>query len=401
VVSLLLMPGRRSFLGRKVIHLISRRNLVAGLGAMLTSGAAAQPFGPGQPPDGRTREPGPGNLPALQGGPRVPHIDVHMHLVGGQQRMFSEAVEACAAQMQEFGIAKGVVMSPPQPPPGAFDASDFVPELRRYGDRFAFLGGGGSLNPMLHAHHDPESVTPEVRQEFAAAANRWLDEGASGFGEIAVLHLSLVDRHPFEEVSGVHPLLSTLAEIAARRNAVIDLHMDPVTAQDSMRTPSALKVPPNPPTLAGNISNFGRLLADNPGARIVWAHGGSDFTGNLAPALVGQLMDAHPNLFMSLRPIPPQAATANPFGLRFYNLILTPSGIDPQWLALLRKHPDRFVIGSDTFFISSAATTQGPAATLSRGNQGRLAASAALLSRLPPDLAAKIALANPSRIYRI
>ena len=367
---------------------------------MLTTGVAAQPFGSRHPLNRRMNQSGPGGLRGPQGAPRKAHIDVHMHLVGGQQRMFSEAVEECVARMQEFGITKGVVMGPPQPPPGAFDASDFIPELRRYGDRFAFLGGGGTLNPMLHAHHDPESVTLEVKQEFVSAANRLLDDGAVGFGEIAVLHLSLVNRHPFEEVTSAHPLLSALAEIAARRNAVIDLHMDPVTMADSMRTPAALKVPPNPPTLAGNIGGFERLLADHPGARIVWAHGGSDFTGNLTPGLVGRLMDAHPNLFMSLRPVPPQANSANPFGLRFYNTILTPSGIEPGWLALLRKHSDRFVIGSDSFFISSSATTEGAAAILSRGNQGRLVASAGMLARLPPDLTTKIAIENPVRIYR-
>jgi hypothetical protein len=379
---------------------ISRRNLVAGLGAMLTGSVAAQPFRPGHPPPGRMNPSDAGGLPALQGASRRPHVDVHMHLVGGQQQMFSEAVRECLAHMEEFGISKAVVMSPPQPPPGAFDAFDFIPELRRHGDRFAFLGGGGILNPMLHAHHDPQSVTSAVEQEFASAANRLLDEGAVGFGEIAVLHLSLVDRHPFEEVSSVHPLLSALADIAARRNAVIDLHLDPVVAPDSMRTPAALIVPPNPPTLAGNIGGFERLLADHPGARIVWAHGGSDFTGNLTPALVGRLMEAHPNLFMSLRPVPPQVNAANPFGLRFYNLILTPSGIDPGWLALLHKHSDRFVIGSDSFFMSPAASTEGAAATLGRGNQGRLAASLTMLSRLPPDLASKIATANPLRIYQ-
>jgi hypothetical protein len=82
---------------RNLTHLISRRSLVAGLGAMLTTGVAAQPFGPGR-------------LRGLQGATHTPHIDVHMHLVGGQQRTFSEAVEECAARMQEFGITKGVVM---------------------------------------------------------------------------------------------------------------------------------------------------------------------------------------------------------------------------------------------------------------------------------------------------
>jgi len=63
-------------------------------------------------------------------------------------------------------------------------------------------------------------------------------------------------------------------------------------------------------------------------------------------------------------------------------------------LALARKHSDRFVIGADSFFISSAASPEGGAAMLSRGNQGRLVASATMLSRLPPDLATKIAMTN-------
>jgi hypothetical protein len=380
---------------------ISRRGLLAGLGTMLAAtGAAAQPFGP----PGRFGPPdrvGPERTPGQQGALREPHIDVHMHLVGGQQRLFGEAVENCVAAMEKFGITKGVVMSPPQAPPGNFDYADFLPELRRHSNRFAFLGGGGTLNPMLHEHREAENVTPKVKHDFRDAANRILEAGAVGFGEIAVLHLSLLNRHPFEEVSSAHPLLSALAEIADQRKVVIDVHMDPVTAADSMRTPPSLKVPPNPPTLAGNISGFERLLADHPGARIVWAHGGSDFTGNLTPALVGRLMDAHPNLFMSLRPIPLQAATGNPFGLRFYNLILTPSGIAPEWLALLRRHSDRFVMGSDAFFVSSSANAQGPAAMLSRGNEERLTAAGVTLSRLPPDLMTKIATENSARIYRI
>jgi hypothetical protein len=367
-------------------YVISRRGVLAGLAtSFATTGAVAQPFRP----------------PGMQGAPRKPHIDVHMHLIGGQQRLFGEAVEHCLATMQSFGVTRAVVMSPPQGPPGNFDYADFLPELRRHGSHFAFLGGGGSLNPMLHHHRDPESVTPKVKQDFIDAANRMLDAGAVGFGEIAVLHLSLLPSHPFEQVSSAHPLLSAMAGIADQRKAVIDLHMDPVTAADSMATPSSLKIPPNPPTLANNIAGFERLLAEYSGARIVWAHGGSDFTGNMTPALVGRLMDAHPNLFMSLRPIPPQAATGNPFGLRFYNLILTPSGIAPEWLALLRKHSDRFAMGSDSFFVSASANVQGAAAALSRGTDGRLTAAGLMLAKLPADLSAKIATDNPVRIYRI
>jgi hypothetical protein len=97
-------------------------------------------------------------------------------------------------------------------------------------------------------------------------------------------------------------------------------------------------------------------------------------TGNLTPALIGKLMDGYSNLFMSLRPLPPEGAANNPFGLRFYNLILTPPRLAPDWLR-----------GASP--AHSAATAKGSRA------------ADALLS-LPSDLATKIA-TNPPRIYRM
>jgi hypothetical protein len=363
--------------------LLSRRLLLAGLGAAVASRSAAQPH----------------PRPA-QEVTHVSHVDVHMHLIGGSQKVFADAVESCLATMEQFKINRAIVMGPPQMRPNV-DAPDFLPEIRRHGQRFAFLGGGGLLNPVLHAHRDPESVTPEVKQGFLDVANRLLDQGAIGFGEIAVLHLSLLDTHPFEEVPALHPLVLALVRLADQRRVVIDLHMDAVPHHPVMRTPQSLKVPPNPPTLNENISGLKRLLAEHPNARIVWAHGGSDLTGNLTPALVRQLMDAHPNLFMSLRPLPPQVNSINPFGLRFHNLILTPAGFDPAWLALLQRHSDRFVMGSDSFFVSAAANPDGAPARLGRANRGRLSAASTLLARLPSELRAKLAVNNPARIYRI
>jgi hypothetical protein len=70
---------------------------------------------------------------------------------------------------------------------------------------------------MLHQYADP--VTDAVRQESAGLAERMMDVGAVGFGEISVLHLSLVPNHSFTEVSPEHPLMRTLVEIAGRRHA--------------------------------------------------------------------------------------------------------------------------------------------------------------------------------------
>jgi len=325
--------------------------------------------------------------------------DVHMHVVGGRDESFGEAVDGAIAAMDQFGIAKAVIFPPPTPRAGIFDYTDYVPELRRHPGRFGFLAGGGTLNPMLQ-QTQPADVTPAIKQNWTDTANRMLDAGAAGFGEIAVLHLSLVPNHPFEETEADHPLLLLLVEVADQRKAVIDLHMDPVS-DGSMGLPTSLKAPPNPKQLKGNVAALERLLAHGPDARIVWAHGGSDFTGNMTPHLIGALMERHSNLYMSLRPIPALAAANNPFGLQFQNLLLTPEGIDPNWLALLQKHSDRFVMGGDTFFVSSSVNTERAAVALSRGNEPRLRAARVALERMPPDLAKKIGLTNAQRLYKI
>jgi hypothetical protein len=328
-------------------------------------------------------------------------IDVHLHPVGGPKRQFREAIERTVAEMDTRGMQKSVVFPPPFPRSGlplSYDYTDYLPVLKSYPGRFGFLAGGGTLNPIIQS--GPASVTPAVRKGFVDLATRMLDSGAVGFGEIAVLHFSLVPQQSFEEVPVEHPLLYALMEVAATRRAVIDLHLDPVLS-DGTRTPQSLKVPPNPATLKGNIPGFEKLLAHERNARIVWAHGGSDFTGNMTPALIGRLMDAHSNLYMSLRPVTAAATSASPFNLQYYNLIMRPKGIESEWLDLLNRHSDRFVMGADAFVLSSSVPPDAPLATLSRGNDGRFTAANRVLSLLPPDVAQKVGADNAIRLYRL
>jgi hypothetical protein len=325
-------------------------------------------------------------------------IDVHMHVIGGAGRQFAQAVDQAAAQMDAAGIAKAIVFPPPEPHL-MFDYLGYASELARYPGRFGFLGGGGLLNAMIQELSGPDAVTPEAKAHFTALAEAIAQAGAAGFGEIAVLHLSLTRNHPFEEVAPEHPLLLALAEIAGRRGLVIDLHMDPIVAAG--RSPGGLHVPPNPATLMANVAGLELLLAHDRNARIVWAHGGSDFTGNMTPALIGRLMDAHANLYMSLRPVPAGVTTAGNVGLKLYNTIMPGGGIDKGWLALLERHPDRFVLGSDSFMLSASVPPNSPLVTLGRGNAARLSAINQLVARLPKELAANVAETNAARLYRV
>jgi predicted TIM-barrel fold metal-dependent hydrolase len=326
-----------------------------------------------------------------------PWIDVHMHLVPGfvgrSRTDFASAVQTALRDMDEVGIAVAIVMPPPQiDGQDAYDHPEFASTLQRHRDRFAFMGGGGILNAILHRHADPSRVTGAVKRDFAAAAEKIIDAGAVGFGEIAALHMSAVQGHPFESVAADHPLLLALADVAARRDVPIDLHMDAVAGD--IATPPRFSVPPNPPRLADTIGGLERLLRHNPGARIVWAHGGSDPVGGQSPATIGRLMDAHPNLFMSLRIVGGGAQNMQHRALQDRDL-------EPGWRALLTRHPDRFVIGSDSFMLASTMRGGGPATQFAERNMPKLRMTNFFLSLLPPEVAKKVLSENAQRIYRL
>ena len=321
-------------------------------------------------------------------------IDVHLHLIGerGPRGDFAGAIASAIEAMDRFGIATAIVLPPPQiDEQMRYDAPAFVAALQRYRGRFAYLGGGGTLNSFIHRHADASTVSDAVKRQFAAAAEKLIDDGAVGFGEMASLHMSATARHPYEFVPADHPLFRVLADVAAKRDVPIDLHMDAVAGE--MPTPARFAVPPNPPKLADTMAALARLLAYNRKARIIWAHGGSDPLGAMSPAAIGRLMDANPNLFVSLRIVGPPAP--------MMNKALSNEGLDPDWRELLRRHVDRFVIGTDSFMVSPTMRGGGPGVRFAERNTPKLRATIHFLSLLPPGAARRIGRDNALRIYRL
>jgi len=294
--------------------------------------------------------------------------------------------------MDRFGITTAIVLPPPQVDRQAvYDVSDFAGALLSHRGRFVYLGGGGALNSFIHRHKNTSTVTEAVKRKFAAEAEQIIDSGAVGFGEMASLHMSAVRGHPYEFVPADHPLFQVLADVAAKRDVPIDLHMDAVEGE--MPTPSRFASPPNPPRLADTMGALARLLAYNPKARIVWAHGGSDPLGAMTPAAIDRLMNVHPNLFVSLRIVGPRAP--------MMNKALTSAGLDPDWKDLLTRHADRFVIGTDSFILSPHVRGGGPGVRFAERNLPKLRATVHFHSLLPPGIAAKIGRDNAMQIYRL
>lgn len=111
------------------------------------------------------------------------------------------------------------------------------------------------------------------------------------------------------------------------------------------------------------------LIAVRPGVRVLWAHAGM----TAPPAAIERILDRHPHVWVELS----------------YRFDVAPGGrLDPTWRALFLKHPDRFMVGTDTW--SNAQWERLPEI---------LETFRAWLRQLPDDVAEKIAHGNASRLF--
>jgi hypothetical protein len=140
------------------------------------------------------------------------------------------------------------------------------------------------------------------------------------------------------------PVVRQVAELAARRGLFLHCHCD---------------------TEAVEI-----LLGHAPGVRVLWAHAGM----SSGPDEVGRLVAASPQLLVEL-------------ALRSD---VAPGGqLDPAWRALFLRHPDRFMVGTDTWVPSRWSSYVDVQA-----------AARAWLGQLPPDVARRLAFENAESLAR-
>ncbi len=317
----------------------------------------------------------------------IPWIDTHAHPFGYETVCDTDAcVEAVLETMDELGVARAILMSPPSPQAG-MDASseEAVREaVARAPDRFYLGVGGNILNGMIEGTDDGV-VTAKVETAFNAAFDDLTADGeAVVLGEMAALHLSYSAEHAFEETTPDSGAFHLLAARAAAAGLPIDWHMDAVL--DTMDTPrwyfDETDSDRNPEQLQANVASFEALMAANPTATFIWVHVGRDTTGDMSAELVGPMLAAHPNLYIQLAPNqgPLETDTA---------IFDADNQIRDEWLALLETWPDRAVLGSDLFMQASEEDAR------------ILGLEQLFLQQLPADLATAIGCDNAVRLYAL
>jgi predicted TIM-barrel fold metal-dependent hydrolase len=305
-------------------------------------------------------------VPALS-----PYVDVHVHFDGEAQGVVQAALQALSRQ----NSAKLFFMSPPDTfdTPNRLESDFLLPLVRQHPDQLAILAGGGTLNAMIQ-QAVKTGDSEDLLARFRERAEEILRMGGIGFGEMTAEHF--VSDTPYQYAPADHPLFLLLADISAERGAPIVLHME--AASQDMAAPPLLG-PRNPAQIRGNIAAFERLLAHNRGARIVWAHFGSDSLGHRTPALARRLLRAHANLYMEIKTDPLNPRTNYPLDAN--------GKIKADYLRLFLEFPDRFLIGSDQHYPEPQAKAQ------------RWQAAVNLFNQLPADVRKQIGTDNAVRIY--
>lgn len=215
----------------------------------------------------------------------------------------------------------------------------------------------GRLIPFL-------SVSPE-HQEYRA---RWAAEDLSllaeadsmmaaggffGIGELSVSHFPGAG-FPEADYDPSGRVMRGLLEVARRHRVPVTMHVE-IT----------------------RLREFEALLAGFPDVTVIWAHGG------YTPVFLAErLLERYPNLVyeLSARTWPEHPRSAD------YTILRDGSDVWPQWLALVERLPERFLVGTDVALRSP------------EGDQAKIASVQRFLAQLSPAARQRVAQDNLTRI---
>lgn len=200
---------------------------------------------------------------------------------------------------------------------------------------------------LLHEQY-PDRIVPMLRP-YRTDADRggWFhDPAILAFVEQELkrgIYRGIGEFHLFSDQAQTG-VIRRIVELAVQRNMLLHAHSD-----------------------AGAIRE---LFAIDPRSKILWAHAGMASS----PAQIAALLDRHATLWVELSGRNSDVAPGD--------------RLDPAWRALFLQHPDRFLIGTDTWTSHRWQELATDMTTVRRW-----------LAQLPREIAAKIAIGNAERVF--
>ncbi|RBW62132.1 amidohydrolase [Ruegeria sp. A3M17] len=217
--------------------------------------------------------------------------------------------------------------------------------LRDAGVRKALVSSSDDNGTQLLLDAAPDIVVPALRPyRRRGEINTWMhDETVIGYLE------ENLAKNKYKAIGEFHaygddiktPVIQHMIALAKERNLILHHH--------------------------GDREAVDLIFEAWPKARVLWAHSGFD-----DPASVTDALDTYPRLWADLA---------------FRSDMVSRGRVDPDWKAAFEAHPDRFMVGTDTF-APERWYYVGPHADFSRE----------WLAFLPDQIADNIAYANAERL---
>lgn len=230
---------------------------------------------------------------------------------------------------------------------GLFSAADILALMDQAGVYRALVSSTPDDGTLLLFQLGPDRIVPVLRPYRARS------DMATWTGDASVVSYveERLARGNYRGIGELHLLTGEAANLAPRRFADLAAEHDVVLHTHADATAVA------------------ELLALRSDVKVLWAHAGMSAT----PATIDALLARHPQLWVET-------------ALR--TDIASGGRLDPEWAALFARHPDRFMIGTDTWVPSR--WLQLPKL---------MADVRAWLGQLSPDLAARIAWGNAEALF--
>jgi hypothetical protein len=281
----------------------------------------------------------------------MPIADLHFHAEENKKPDFFEPIFARAG-VRWFGLGE------------RFGGPAVLRSYKKhFGDRYIAFGGQSSMNDIFwsSAREMENPDNPQFRKLYEYLESGLKDGSLAGIGELFVNNLNSNPNGRMKRRMNIGgPVLTSLVELAAKYNAFVAFHMEGDEE---------------------TVAKFEALAAAHRKTRIILNHCGVQMT----PGTLDRLFTAHPNVFcdISIR-YPPEFPMNGVYGR-----IFSTSSMMPGWQAVMTKHADRFLIGTDTTGSESAYTS-------SIKN-----VRSVLLPSLPIEAARKIAYGNAVALFNL